>query len=176
MAIKVEEKDLIDLASDNYKAVNKSNVLKFKTLDKWLFKESGIFKKEILVKKSKILFHKFKRGQIVKVDFGINIGSELSYTHYAIVLNKNDNINNNCVLVVPITSKKGKNRVSLGKLLLDAYPDTKKYNLICYANISQIRTISKTRVFEDNKKYICKSDILDIIDNEIQNMYIKNIE
>ena len=33
----------------------------------------------------------FKREEIIKVDFGINIGSELSNTYFAIVLNSDDN-------------------------------------------------------------------------------------
>ncbi len=47
------------------------------------------------------------------------------------------------------------------------YPNSLKYNLNCYANVTQIKTISKTRIFQDNKNFICSNNILDKIDNEI---------
>lgn len=47
------------------------------------------------------------------------------------------------------------------------YPNSTKYNLISYVNILQIRTISKTRILQDNKNYICNNKIMDKIDKEI---------
>ena len=64
-------------------------------------------------------YQKFKRGQIVYVNFGVNIGSELSGNHFAVVINKNDHETANTVVVVPLTSKKGKNVVSMGNIILD---------------------------------------------------------
>lgn len=49
----------------------------------------------------------FKRGDIIKVDLGFNIGSELGGLHYCIVLNKYDNPHSKTLNVVPLTSKKG---------------------------------------------------------------------
>ena len=63
----------IDVACNNFKKVHKSGIKKFDTLDEWLEKESHLYLNETTVKKQ--TFKKFKRGQIVKVDFGINIGS-----------------------------------------------------------------------------------------------------
>ncbi|HFM7954813.1 TPA: type II toxin-antitoxin system PemK/MazF family toxin [Enterococcus faecium] len=59
----------------------------------------------------------YKRGTIVYVDFGVNVGYELSGNHFAIVLNNKDNSKNGVVCVVPISSKKKSNYVSVGKIL-----------------------------------------------------------
>lgn len=155
----------IDSACQQYKKVQKSNIEKFYTLGNWLNKESNIFCEE--TKGNKATFKKLKRGQIVKIDFGINIGSELCFTHFAIVLNKNDSIFSDSISVVPITSKFGNDRISIGKILHKVYPNSLKYNLNCYVNVSQIKTISKTRIFNDSKNFVCDSNILDKIDNEI---------
>ena len=150
--------DKIDIACNKYKEVNKTGYIKFDKLGDWLKKESNIFEKE--VSQIQKTYKKLKRGQIIKVDFGINIGSELCYTHFAIVLNNNDSIYSDNITVVPITSKIGKDRINLGKILHKVYPNSLKYNLTCYANISQIKTISKSRIFQDNKNFICNNDVL----------------
>lgn len=161
----------IDNACNRYKEVNKSNYIKFNKLEDWLDKESTMYKKEILITKK--TFKKLYRGQIIKVDFGINIGSELCYTHFAIVINDNDTIYNDNVTIVPITSKKGNNRINVGKLLHKIYPNSDKYNLISYANILQIRTISKTRILQNNKNYICNSEVMNKIDKGIIMQFTK---
>lgn len=170
-----EVEDKIDIACENYKKAYESDNIKFNKLDNWLEKESNIFLEETHLKHKN--YKKFSRGQIVKVDFGINIGSELCYTHFAIIITKQDSINSDIITVIPITSKKGRNRICLGKILHKAYPNSQKYNLDCYINLSQITSISKKRVFQDNKNYICKSDVLNKIDNALIQLYTaKNIE
>lgn len=166
--IKTKIKDLIDIACIRYKKIKNSNYIKFNSLDNWLDKESLIFEKETKQQNDKT-YKTFRRGQIIKVDFGINIGAELCYTHFAIVLTKQDSINSDNLTIVPITSKTGKynKRINIGKILKNIYPNSKKYNLTCYVNISQIKTISKSRIFIDKKIYICNSDILDKIDDAI---------
>ena len=159
----------IDIACNNFKQVHQSNKIKFKTLDDWLNKESNIFLKEVNSKNK--TFKKYLRGQIVKVDFGINIGSELCYTHFAIVITKKDSIYSDIITVIPITSKNGNNRISLGNLLHKAYPNSLKYNLKCFGNLTQITTISKDRIFRSNKKYICNDNILDKIDSALIAMF-----
>lgn len=166
--VKTKEIDLIDNACKTFKKVKNSGTAKFATLDNWLNKESIIFEKETKVLNNKT-YKTFKRGQIIKVDFGINIGAELCYTHFAIVLTKNDSINSDNLTVVPITSKLGNSnkRLNIGRVLKKIYPNSNKYNLVCYVNVSQIKTISKSRIFIDKKNYVCNSNILDKIDNEI---------
>lgn len=50
-------------------------------------------------------YQKYKRGAVVMVNFGTNIGYELSGNHFAIVLNKDDNNRNGLLTVIPLTSK-----------------------------------------------------------------------
>lgn len=169
MITKKEEK--IDVASNNYKIAINSNIIKFQKLDEWLEKESKIFVKETVPDTK--TYKKYKRGQIIKVDFGINIGSELCYTHFAIVITKNDSISSDIITIIPITSKTGKNRVNLGYLLNKAYPNSSKYNLICYANLTQITAISKKRIYQTKKNYICSTDILNKLDKSLIELYTK---
>ena len=46
----------------------------------------------------------YKRGDIIKVNFGFNVGSEYGGLHYAIVLNNNNARNSPVVTVIPLTS------------------------------------------------------------------------
>ena len=50
----------------------------------------------------------FKRGSIIKVNLGFNIGHELGGLHYCVVLDKFDNPKNGTLNVIPLTSKKNK--------------------------------------------------------------------
>ena len=148
----VDTENLAEVAFENYKKIKESNVQKFDTIDKWLYKESSLFLGEISRKKSK--FKKFRRGQIIKVDFGINPGAELCYTHFAIVLTKKDSIYSDNLIVIPITSKKGnnENRLNIGKILENVHPYSNKYDQTCYLNVSQIKAISKSRIFIEKKR------------------------
>lgn len=74
----------------------------------------------------------YKRGSLIYVDFGVNVGGEFSGPHFAIVLNKNDNSRNEKLLVVPLTSKRGDHRVHLSDTISEASAEylTKSFNLI----------------------------------------------
>lgn len=164
--------DKIDKSCNRYKRVQSIGKPKFLKLDEWLDKESNIFESESL--KNKKIYPKFKRGEIIKVDFGINIGTELSHTHFAIVLNSDDTIHNDNITVIPITSKNGYKRIPLGKILKQAMPKTEKCKLKSYGHLTQIRTISKSRIFETNFKYVCNKDILNIIDKYVKEFLTKS--
>lgn len=61
----------------------------------------------------------YKRGDIVKLNFGFNIGSEYGGLHYGIVLDMKNDHNSPVVTVIPLTSIKGDkeihpNSVNLG--------------------------------------------------------------
>ena len=49
----------------------------------------------------------YKRGDIVKLNFGFNIGSKYGGLHYAIVINNKNPHNSSVVTVIPLTSQKG---------------------------------------------------------------------
>lgn len=160
----------IDESSKNYKDAYNSNFYKFKWLGNWLEKESTIFKNESKRKENNK--PNFKRGEIIKVDFGINMGSELSNTHFAIVLNSDDNNNVDNITVLPLTSKSGYKRIFLGNLL-KSFKNDKKYDKNTYALITQITTISKNKIFRDKVRCYCNQNTMDIINEEIINFLTK---
>lgn len=49
---------------------------------------------------------RYKRGEIIKVHLGYNIGSEEGGLHYAVILDKNNSLNAPTITVVPLTSVK----------------------------------------------------------------------
>lgn len=51
---------------------------------------------------------KYKRGEIIKVHLGFNIGSEEGGLHYAVVLDADNNKSSPTITVVPLTSVKSK--------------------------------------------------------------------
>lgn len=68
----------------------------------------------------------YSRGDVIKVNLGFNIGSELGGLHYCIVLNKYDNTRNGTLNVIPLTSRKDDKRydyssVNLGKELYNVF-------------------------------------------------------
>lgn len=165
---KIDNTARIDNACKIFKKVNESNHPKFAKLDYWLEKESYIFDKETQNIQNQYL--KYKRGQIIKIDFGVNIGTELSHTHFAIVLNDDDTISTDNITVLPLTSKKGYKRINLGHLI-----KSEKYqNNITYGIITQIKTISKQRILLNNKKIFCDKELLKKINLAIKNYIIIN--
>lgn len=50
-------------------------------------------------------YQRYKRGNVVIVDFSPSIGSEIQGKHLAIVLTKNDSPNNGVLTVIPLSSK-----------------------------------------------------------------------
>ena len=50
----------------------------------------------------------YRRGQVILVDFGYRIGSELGGAHYAVVMDVRSSKHNNQLTVVPLRSNKGK--------------------------------------------------------------------
>ena len=93
---------------------------------------------------------KLKAGEIYEVDFGINVDSEFSYRHYALVMA--DSFENNpLVLVCPLkTNTRGPHPKSDVNLGIIECLDEERESL---AVINQIRTIDKLRIFRKNAIY-----------------------
>lgn len=51
---------------------------------------------------------KHKRGDVIKVNLGYNIGNEEGGLHYCIVVDKNNSMSSGIITVIPLTSDKGK--------------------------------------------------------------------
>lgn len=165
-----ETQSKIDIACNNFKEVKNSNKIKFSKLDDWLLKESEEFKSE--TKSEKSIYFKYKRGQVLKIDFGVNLGTELSHTHFAIVLNDDDTRLTDNITVIPLTSKNGYKRLNLGNLVSQEY-NSSKYDNETYAIITQIKTISKKRILENDNRLICSEEILTKLDNAIKDYLTK---
>ena len=131
------------------------------------------------------LFKRYSRGQIVKVKFGVNIGSEFSGEHYAIVISKKDTMMNPVIHVIPITSKKHNYNVKINNILYNEEKinklnkillhETNKHNIKeinncikyynnrknrnSYACIKHLKTISKLSVCKTMNKYDYINDL-----------------
>lgn len=120
----------------------------------------------------------YKRGDIVLAHFGYNTGSELGGSHYAVVIEKDNNKANNTVTVVPLSSLADnktqddlhKSEVYLGKI----FPNTDKQS---YAMPLQIRAISKLRIIKPkitkDNQYRLNGVQLQQIDNKIKELFTK---
>lgn len=88
----------------------------------------------------------YKRGNIVKLNFGFNVGSEYGGLHYGVVLDKHNSHNSPVVTVVPLTSVKADktihpNSVDLGN---EIYRSLKlKYDTISKALTDEQEEISE---------------------------------
>ena len=90
----------------------------------------------------------YKRGQIVFVNFGYRIGTELGGDHYAIVLDVKNSKHSKTITVLPLKSNKGKTtpyskiyHFSLGSQIRDLLVD-KAYSII-NANFSEVIELSR---------------------------------
>lgn len=62
-------------------------------------------------------YQRYKRGQIILVDFSPSMGSEMRGKHFAIVLTKNDSPNNGVLTVVPLSSKEKSYYLDVGNIV-----------------------------------------------------------
>lgn len=116
----------------------------------------------------------FKRGDVVKVNLGFNVGKELGGLHYCVVINKNDNPYSGTLNVIPLSSAKEDKiynettcvnlQDELFFLLLE------KYNKENEDLEMQTQNLSTFRNAEDIKKVLYKMDYLQKIFDEISKM------
>lgn len=109
----------LDIAYSNYEKIIELRLPhKFNYLEEWLFQKSDKLLYEI--ENFDRYKHSFKRGEIVRVDFGVNLGREFSQVHLAIIISKQDTKFDDLVAVIPLTSKEHeKKTVSLGELVIE---------------------------------------------------------
>lgn len=107
----------IDQACDRFKRIASPESYyyqqKFRFLPSWLENTSYYYEKEANGHNPK-RYYFFKRGTVIRVNFGVNLGSEFSNIHFAIVLDKHDAPQKRTLTVLPLTSKQKSNRFSLG--------------------------------------------------------------
>lgn len=134
---------LLSKADKRFKKVSVPDEGKFNRLPKWLDDVSYRYEKEFDHEFPKHYYH-YKRGTVILVDFGVNMGSEFSFTHFAIVLDKKDNARKKTLTVLPLTSKQKKGRFSLGKEVFN--------QTVFLINQSGIREVKRTKKLNDRLK------------------------
>lgn len=110
---------LAELTVEKQKKLYKDYGYNFKVtrLANWNYKHTTFLEKEAnKVSGPKIYF---EQGSFIKVDFGINIGREFSGPHFAIVLDKHDNINKDTITVVPLSSQHNKKYITVNKVMFE---------------------------------------------------------
>ena len=188
MSTSIKEKQTTmkkDTKHSKLKQAYKNNIIisdmnlsdKFTEFENSKLNESETLLYEVKVKPTR--FKRYSRGQIVKVKFGVNIGSEFSGDHYAIVISKKDTMMNPVLHVIPLTSKKHNYNVKVNSILYNENKlnelneillnETDKQNIKeinnclkyynnrknkdSYACIKHLKTISKLSICKPMNKY-----------------------
>lgn len=101
---------------------------------------------------------RYKRGEIIKVHLGYNIGSEEGGIHYAVIVEKDNSIHNPVITVVPLTSIKHdkdlarlrKGEVLLGNELFSKF--STKFNETFYSTKEEYQRLhDKMQQLKDNE-------------------------
>lgn len=83
--------------SDNPKHLKKANLISY-----WIKNFNNYIHDEELY--NPLLQQSYNRGDVVKINFGFNVGKEYGGLHYAIVLDKDNTHSSHVITVVPLTS------------------------------------------------------------------------
>lgn len=115
----------------------------------------------------------FKRGDIIKVNLGFNIGNELGGLHYCVVINKNDTKLAGTLNVIPLSSikdekKYNKTCINLGDELYNLLVD--KCNKEKEKIREQLKQISDNNNLEEIKDITIALKNIDKSENEISKM------
>ena len=93
---------LLDIVDSNLKRAN--NIIN------WMSDYINYIRcEEEYIKKGK--YPAYKRGQVLYVNFGFNVGSEVGGYHYATVINNNDSASKSYITVIPLYSQKTETKV-----------------------------------------------------------------
>lgn len=86
------------------KSPNESNKKRSMLLGYWIKKYTSLIKREVHFMPRSL--PRYKRGQILSVDFGFRVGKELGGQHFAVVLDSKNDLGSSVVTVVPLMSYK----------------------------------------------------------------------
>lgn len=153
--VSLKKRIRLDKSYINYHDIIDKNLpYKFAYLDEWLLKNSKLLLSEAnkFESKSKQMYKTYKRGTIIRADFGVNIGSEMSQVHFAIVLNNYDNPKNNVLTVIPLTSKPSKYNLDLKNLVINKLIEKIKKELVKIGIDEEFDIGSKKLNIEDETK------------------------
>lgn len=157
-----ELKELIKNALENTKNylnnLIHTNSKKVMLISYWIIKYIKCLSNEETFKPDSLI--RYKKRDIILVDFGFRIGKELGGIHYAVVLDNQNNLKSDVITVMPLTSQKEESKINHYKVLL---PDgifmavheiiNDKIKLIEKINldIKKIQTKLETEINNDEK-------------------------
>lgn len=146
--------EILDDTNGKYKNLFDSGNERFITLPFWLRSHSNLLTKE-LEGKIRPHYNQYKRGTIIYVDFGVNIGSELSGGHFAIILNKKDSKKSSTLNVIPLTSKNKKHFLPIDKTIFD------NANNILQSELRNLENDIRDKTEKINQLVIEKNELLE---------------
>ncbi len=170
----ITEKIRLDKAYINYhNIIDKKLPYKFAYLDEWLLKNSKLLLSETMEYDNQATktYKTYKRGTIIKVDFGVNLGSEMSQVHFAIVLNNYDNPKNNVLTVIPLTSKESRFNLDLENLVMDKLIEKIKKELLKIGIKEELDFKDRTLTIEEQIKLKKLYNVLDYYRSNQKNTY-----
>lgn len=115
----------------------------------------------------------YSRGDILKVNFGYNIGNEEGGLHYCVVVEKNNSVKSGIITVIPLTSDKGKkvhfSEVNIGNEIYCLFKEKyKKLTLELSKKINGI-TLNKSS-HDDVIQALLQLNLIKKIDEEMSKM------
>lgn len=123
----------------------------------------------------------YKRGNVIRVNFGFNVGKEFGGLHYAVVLDNDSKHHSQVLTVIPLSSTDGKsdihsNNVNLGTELFEkvntvqsklidenneALAETSKLHHSFHETLNMVLSLYDTETSED----INNSEVIDMLNN-----------
>lgn len=141
----------------------------------WLRDHADYLKREVGFKPSSM--RRYRRSEIVYINFGFNVGSEIGGRHFAIVASDSDQ-SNPVVNVIPLGSLEiHQTKADLHKkeVYLGVIPGMN--GLQSYAIPNQLRPVSKLRILTPTAKNdpVIKiaPELMDMIDKKVVSLYVK---
>lgn len=171
---------LKDAFNELEKEIKRKDEKRQSILATWIHTWSSYLHQEVSFKPEWLI--PYRRGMIVHLNMGFNVGSETGGARYAVVVENNNNPKNNTVTVIPLSSlSHGKTReklhhseVYLGKII----PDDNQTE--SYAKVLQIRAVSKLRIIKPRRKQhgiiSLSSQQMDEIDEKIRECFTKVLD
>lgn len=150
--------DKLNVLLDTYISSNEDSVIsKADKLSYWLEDYSKFLSYEPNFRPNSL--KRYKRGEIIKVHLGYNIGSEEGGLHYCVVLDNENSINNPAITVVPLTSVK--NGADVNKLRPGSvYLGNSLYTAM-FSKLSSLQSTYKEEIIALSEEVIKLSEMLD---------------
>ena len=135
--------------------------------------EYGIYGSKQNQNRTALRGRKINRGRLIFIDFGHNIGKELSLPHLGIVIGNFPKT----VVVVPVRSDRGQ---PIEEDFKDAVIKVKSVDYPQFDNdselmIHQIRAVDKNRILSDTGKSIARTDLMRQIEEAVYKSFAKHL-